>query len=104
MGNTVVLSDDAWPFRIPNHALCWVHAERLLQKLMPKAPQQVRKLEAIRDQVWALYRDLKLWKLAPARPSDLRLLSVSTISSGSTPATSCWTNCCGAYTGARGIS
>lgn len=67
MGNTVVLSDDAWPFRIPNHALCWVHAERLLQKLMPKAPQQVRKLEAIRDQVWALYRDLKLWKLAPGK-------------------------------------
>jgi len=65
MGNTVVLSDDAGQFRIPNHALCWIHAERLLQKLMPKAPQQVRKLEAIRDQVCALYRDLKLWKIAP---------------------------------------
>ena len=65
MGNTVVLSDDAGQFRISNHALCWVHAERLLQKLMPKAPQQARKLEAIRDEIWALYRDLKRWKLAP---------------------------------------
>ncbi|OSP52752.1 hypothetical protein, partial [Pseudoruegeria sp. SK021] len=27
MGNTVVVSDDAGQFRIPNHALCWVHAE-----------------------------------------------------------------------------
>ena len=65
MGNTVAVSDDAGQFRIPNHALCWVHAERLLQKLMPKAPQQAQKLERIRDQVWALYRDLKHWKLIP---------------------------------------
>jgi hypothetical protein len=65
MGNTVVVSDDAGQFRIPNHALCWVHAERLLQKLMPKTPQQARQLEKVRDQIWALYRDLKLWKQSP---------------------------------------
>ncbi|MDS9469978.1 hypothetical protein RGQ15_20725 [Paracoccus sp. MBLB3053] len=53
MGNTVVVSDDAGQFRIPNHALCWVHAERLLQKLMPKTPEQTRKLEAIRDEICA---------------------------------------------------
>lgn len=35
-GNTVVLSGDAGQVRIPDHALCWVRAERLLQKLMPK--------------------------------------------------------------------
>lgn len=40
MSNTVVVSDDAGQFRIPNHALCWVHAERLLQKLMLKAPSR----------------------------------------------------------------
>lgn len=66
MGNTVVVSDDAGQFRIPNHALCWVHAERLLQKLMPKTPEQTRKLDKVRDQVWALYRDLKLWKQKPS--------------------------------------
>ena len=66
MGSTVVVSDDAGQFRIPNHALCWVHAERLLQKLMPKTPQQTRKLDKVRDQVWALYRDLKLWKQKPS--------------------------------------
>ncbi|TJZ91224.1 transposase [Paracoccus gahaiensis] len=66
MENTVVVSDDAGQFRVPNHALCWVHAERLLQKLMPKTPQQVRKIEKIRDEIWTLYRDLKLWKLTPA--------------------------------------
>ena len=66
MGNTVVVSDDAGQFRIPIHALCWVHAERLLQKLMPKTPEQTRKLDKVRDQVWALYRDLKLWKQKPS--------------------------------------
>ena len=65
MENTVVVSDDAGQFRIANHALSWAHAERLLQKLMPKVPQQAKKLERIRDQVWALYRDLKHWKLIP---------------------------------------
>lgn len=66
MGDTVVVSDDAGQFRIPNHALCWVHAERLLQKLMPKTPEQTRKLDKVRDQIWALYRDLKLWKQKPS--------------------------------------
>ena len=42
------------------------HAERLLQKLMPKTPEQMRKLDKVRDQVWALYRDLKLWKQKPS--------------------------------------
>ncbi len=66
MGNTVVVSDDAGQFRIPNHALCWVHAERLLQKLMPKTPEQTRKVDKVRDQVWGLYRDLRLWKQKPS--------------------------------------
>ncbi|WP_205963890.1 transposase [Pseudoruegeria sp. SK021] len=65
MENTVVVSDDAGQFRIPNHALCWVHGERLLQKLMPKTKPQARKLDGLRDQVWALYRDLKFWKQTP---------------------------------------
>ena len=73
MENTVVVSDDAGQFRIPNHALCWVHAERLLQKLMPRVPQQAKKLERIRDQVWALYRDLKHWKLTPTEADRLIL-------------------------------
>jgi hypothetical protein len=34
LGKTVIVSDDAGQFRVANHALCWVHAERLLQKLI----------------------------------------------------------------------
>ncbi|WP_246801996.1 hypothetical protein [Ensifer sp. ENS06] len=42
LGDTVIVSDDAGQFRVGNHALCWVHAERLLQKLMPATPRQAR--------------------------------------------------------------
>nr|WP_244919920.1 transposase [Rhizobium grahamii] len=42
VGDTVIISDDAGQFRIGNHALCWVHAERLLQKLMPVKPKHAK--------------------------------------------------------------
>src|SRR6478735_6088836 len=32
---TVIVSDDAGQFRLGEHALCWVHAERLIHKLLP---------------------------------------------------------------------
>ena len=32
LGDTVIVSDDAGQFRVGNHALCWVHAERLAAK------------------------------------------------------------------------
>jgi hypothetical protein len=43
-----------------------VYAERLLQKLMLKTPEQTRKLEKVRDQNWSLYRHLKLWRQKPS--------------------------------------
>ncbi|HET6520340.1 MAG TPA: transposase [Geminicoccaceae bacterium] len=33
--DTVIVSDDAGQFRLGRHALCWVHAERLVHKLIP---------------------------------------------------------------------
>lgn len=33
---------------------------------MPKTPEQTRKLDKVRDQIWVLYRDLKLWKQKPS--------------------------------------
>lgn len=62
MGNTVVVSDDAGQFRIPNHALCWIHAERLVHKLMPATPKQARAVETVRDLIWCFYRALRVWR------------------------------------------
>uniref|UniRef100_UPI001FEAA03D IS66 family transposase n=1 Tax=Microvirga zambiensis TaxID=1402137 RepID=UPI001FEAA03D len=66
MANTVVVSDDAGQFRVATHALCWVHAERHLQKLMPASPKQAKAVELVREAIWCFYRGLKLWKQSPA--------------------------------------
>ncbi|NLS17126.1 transposase [Rhizobium sp. P40RR-XXII] len=62
LGSTVIVSDDAGQFRVGNHALCWIHCERLLQKLMPAKRREVRCVELIRDLVWRFYKALKVWK------------------------------------------
>src|SRR3954453_257526 len=66
MENTVVVSDDAGQFRIATHALCWIHAERHLQKLMPGSPKQAKAVELVREAIWCFYRSLKLWKQSPS--------------------------------------
>jgi len=63
--NTVVVSDDAGQFRVAQHALCWVHAERHLQKLMPASPKQAQVVDLVRQAIWCFYRSLKLWKQSP---------------------------------------
>src|SRR5918994_1091293 len=65
METTVVVSDDAGQFRVAKHALCWVHAERHLQKLMPASPKQAQAVELVRQAIWCFYRSLKLWKQSP---------------------------------------
>jgi hypothetical protein len=65
MQNTVVVSDDAGQFRVATHALCWVHAERHLEKLMPASPKQAKAVELVREAIWCFYRSLKLWKQSP---------------------------------------
>lgn len=66
VGNMVIVSDDAGQFRVGNHALCWVHAERLLQKLMPATAKEERSVALIRDLVWRFYKALKAWKQRPS--------------------------------------
>ena len=45
--DAVVLSDDAGQFAVGRHALCWVHAERLVHKLDTfTAPQSCRPADA----------------------------------------------------------
>ena len=62
----VILSDDAGQFNILLHALCWVHAERTIYKLIGFNEEQKEALENIRGQVWDFYRDLKSYKENPS--------------------------------------
>jgi len=71
---TVIVSDDAGQFRLGEHALCWVHAERLVHKLVPANDEQRRAVEVTQSLIWWLYADLKAWQRdpCPRRAAALR--------------------------------
>jgi len=71
VAGTVVLSDDAGQFNVGDHALCWVHAERLIHKLDCFCERQRREKERIRTRIWWLYADLRAYKEKPARIRQL---------------------------------
>jgi len=64
--NTIIVSDDAGQFRVGAHALCWVHAERLVHKLVPANDMQRNAIEVAKRMIWWFYRCLKEYKLAPS--------------------------------------
>jgi hypothetical protein len=61
----VIVSDDAGQFDVLVHALCWVHAERLVHKLIPLNEMHREDLASVRAQIWDLYRDLKAYQCQP---------------------------------------
>ena len=61
----VVLSDGAPQFDILVHALCWVHAERPLARLVPYNEKHRAAIEQVREQIWELYQDLKAYRAQP---------------------------------------
>jgi hypothetical protein len=63
--DTVIVSDDAGQFRIGVHALCWVHAERLVHKLVPANDKQRNAIEITKRMIWWFYGSLKEYKQAP---------------------------------------
>src|ERR671938_274035 len=65
--DTVILSDDAGQFALDRHALCWVHAERLVHKLDTFTDRQHAAQQLVRALVWWFYADLKAYKRAPDR-------------------------------------
>ncbi len=71
---TVIVSDGAGQFRVGLHALCWVHAERLVHKLVPATPEQRQAVEVTRSLIWWFYADLKAWTRdpCPRRAAALR--------------------------------
>lgn len=62
----VVLSDDASQFNVLLHALCWIHAERAIKKLVGFNDKHRATLEQTRTQIWDFYQDLKAYREAPS--------------------------------------
>jgi hypothetical protein len=86
--DAVVLSDDAGQFNVGRHALCWVHAERLVHKLdtftdkhraAQKRVRGLRRLTALlgisplRGLIWDFYASLKAYRLKPSQPRAVAL-------------------------------
>jgi Transposase IS66 family len=64
--DAVVLSDDAGQFDTGRHALCRVHAERLVHKLNTFNDQQRAAQKQIRGLIWNFYASLKAYRLNPS--------------------------------------
>ncbi len=69
----VILSDDAGQVNVLYHALCWVHAERLVHKLDAFNQAHRAAQQAVRGQIWDLYRDLIVYKNAPSSGAETEL-------------------------------
>ena len=65
--DAVVLSDDAGQFNIGRHALCWVHAERLVHKLETFTDQHRAAQTRVRSLIWDFYADLKAYQMKPGK-------------------------------------
>lgn len=69
----VIVSDDAGQFNILLHGLCWVHAERLIHKLVGYNEKQRNALEGIRGHIWDLYKDLKDYRGKPTSDKKIAI-------------------------------
>jgi hypothetical protein len=63
--DAVIVSDDAGQFAVGEHALCWVHAERLVHKLDTFTDLHRAAQQRTRDLVWWFYADLKAYCAEP---------------------------------------
>lgn len=65
----IILSDDAGQFKIPllPHALCWIHAERTIKRLVPITDEQREAQAEIEDEFWRFYQKLKDYREKPLK-------------------------------------
>jgi hypothetical protein len=71
--DAVVLSDDAGQFNVGRHALCWVHAERLVHKLDTFTDKHRAAQKRVRDLIWNFYASLKVYQAKPGKHRSLAL-------------------------------
>ncbi len=74
LAGTVIVSDDAGQFDVGRHALCWVHAERLVHKLETFTDLHRIAQARLRGLIWWFYGDLKAYRTDPTsrRRTELR--------------------------------
>ena len=60
-----IVSDGARQFNIFDHASCWIHAERGVNRLIPLDDENKAFVESAREDIWNVYQKLKEYKLNP---------------------------------------
>jgi Transposase IS66 family len=73
LNDAVLLSDDAGQFAVGRHALCWVHAERLVHKLDTFTDLHRTAQQRMRKLIWDFYADLKVYRANPGKTRRLVL-------------------------------
>jgi len=61
----VIVSDEAGQFNIFIHTLCWLHAERKINSLLPQSDEHNKIMSDILDKLWLFYKKLKDFKSNP---------------------------------------
>jgi len=71
----ILVSDDAPQFndQTEHHAGCWIHEDRLYDKLHPVLPLHQKQLEDFRADYWAYYRRLGAYAAAPTPEAKAQL-------------------------------
>jgi hypothetical protein len=64
--DAVIVSDGAGQFDVLRHGLCWIHAERLIHRLVTVTEAQRAAVALVRHLIWWFYRDLKLYRTDPS--------------------------------------
>jgi hypothetical protein len=67
------LSDDAGQFAVGKHALCWVHAERLVHKLDTFTDLHRTAQQRMRKLIWNFDAGLKVYQVKPGNNRRLTL-------------------------------
>jgi hypothetical protein len=68
-----IVSDDAGQFNVFDHALCWIHMERLIHRLIPFNDEQKEAVSWARNEIWSIYAALKKHKEKPDKEEAARL-------------------------------
>ena len=69
----IIISDDAGQFNILQHALCWIHGERTIKKLVGFNEANRKVLERKRSEIWDYYQELKEYQENPKEEKKRRL-------------------------------
>lgn len=68
-----IVSDDAGQFDVFLHALCWIHAERSINKLSGLSAEHDMILDLVKTEIWDFYNELKAYKKNPAKEDEIHL-------------------------------